>query len=105
MDLPDPHYPGHEYVDVLGADIYLAYGHGYDKRIHDHLLALGGGKPIGITENGEMPNIPVLHEEQPSWVFWATWWGHVDADHGNTDALYNTVYGHESVITLDELPF
>lgn len=97
------YYPGHAYVDVLGCDFYTTYGHSYDKRIHDELRTLGGGKPIAIAENGTMPDIPTLRATQPYWVYWSTWWGFEDAGHGNTDALYTKNYGDPSVITQDEV--
>src|SRR3712207_8347183 len=32
---PDFYYPGHQYVDMLGSDIYTNYGHKYDKHVHE----------------------------------------------------------------------
>jgi mannan endo-1,4-beta-mannosidase len=100
---PSYYYPGHAYVDVLGCDFYLEYGHSYDKRIHDELRTLGGGKPIAIAENGQMPDIPTMRATQPYWVYWSTWWGFESASHGNTDALYTKNYADPSVITQDEV--
>jgi hypothetical protein len=100
---PDEYYPGDEYVDVLGVDIYTEYGHTFDTNVHDSLFSLGGGKPIAITENGEMPDIPAIQDAQPSWVYWATWWGFEDAASGNTDADYASVYGAERTLTQDEV--
>ena len=37
-----------------GVDVYLQYGHAYDARFHDALLALGGGTPIANTDSGLM---------------------------------------------------
>jgi mannan endo-1,4-beta-mannosidase len=101
---PSFYYPGHEYVDVLGCDFYTEYGHKYDKRIHDELRTLGGGKPIGISENGTMPDVPTIRKEQSYWSFWSTWWGFEGSDKGNTDALYKKNYDYPAVITQDELP-
>lgn len=100
---PEFYYPGHAYVDMLGCDFYVNYGHAYDKRIHDALVKLGGGRPLAITECGTMPDIAKLRAEQPYWVYWATWWGFEGADKGNTDALYAANYGHADVLTQDEL--
>jgi mannan endo-1,4-beta-mannosidase len=100
---PDAYYPGHDYVDVLGVDVYLEYGHSFDQYVHDTLLEVGGGRPIAFTENGEMPNIPTLSANQPNWVYWATWWGFEGADSGNTDTLYSTNYDDPRVITQDEV--
>ena len=103
FNLPDRYYPGHNYVDIVGVDVYVEYSHSYDRRVHDALLKLGHGKPIAITENGEMPNISKIKESQPNWVYWVTWMKYETADHGNTDALYRSVYSDPSVITRDEI--
>jgi mannan endo-1,4-beta-mannosidase len=100
---PENYYPGHSYVDVLGCDFYTEYGHAYDKRVHDALRTLGGGKPIAIAENGTMPDLTTLLTEQPYWVYWSTWWGFEGSGKGNTDALYSKNYGLASVITQDEV--
>jgi len=101
---PSYYYPGHEYVDILGCDVYTEYGHSYEKRIHDELRTLGGGKPIGISENGTMPDITKIRQDQPYWAFWSTWWGFEGSGKGNTDDLYKKNYDNEAVITQDELP-
>jgi mannan endo-1,4-beta-mannosidase len=100
---PEYYYPGHQYVDVLGCDFYTEYGHSYDKRVHDALRTLGGGKPIAIAENGTMPDLSTLLTEQPYWVYWSTWWGFEGSGKGNTDALYTKNYGLAAVITQDEV--
>lgn len=101
---PSYYYPGHEYVDVLSVDIYTEYGHKYEKRVHDDLRTLGGGKPIAIAENGTMPDIGAIKADQPYWTYWCTWWGFEGSNKGNTDALYNKNYSDPSVLTRDELP-
>ena len=100
---PDAYYPGDDYVDVLGVDVYLEYGHNFDQYVHDTLLEVGGGRPIAFTENGEMPNIPALSGSQPNWVYWSTWWGFEGADSGNSDTLYATNYDDPRVLTQDEV--
>jgi mannan endo-1,4-beta-mannosidase len=100
---PADYYPGDQYVDVLGVDVYLEYGHNYDQYVHDTLMDVGGGRPIAFTENGEMPNIPNLTAGQPNWVYWATWWGFEGADSGNTSALYDANYNDPRVISQDEV--
>ncbi|HEX3019185.1 MAG TPA: carbohydrate binding domain-containing protein [Chitinispirillaceae bacterium] len=101
---PRYYYPGHRYVDVLGCDVYTNYGHSFAKSCHDSLRAIGEGKPIAITENGTMPvNFDSWRSEQPFWVYWLTWWGFQGDDKGNTKAVYDEVYAHPSVITLDKI--
>lgn len=103
-ELPSYYYPGDKYVDLVGCDFYLNYGHKYDKRCHDILWELGNHKPMAITECGTMPTIPSLRNEQPFWVYWCTWWGFEGTDKGNTDELYTLNYSHPEVITQNEFP-
>jgi mannan endo-1,4-beta-mannosidase len=102
-DDPELYYPGDAYVDVLGVDVYTEYGHSYAQSNHDGLRALAPGKPIAITENGEMPNVPALRGTQPNWVYWSTWWGFETAESGNPDSLYQAVYGDPATLTQSEV--
>jgi len=97
------YYPGDRYVDILGCDVYTEYGHSYSKMNHDDLVNIGGGKPIGFSENGTMPDIASIRTTQPQWAFWCTWWGFEGSGKGNTDALYTKNYSDASVITQDEV--
>jgi hypothetical protein len=99
---PSYYYPGNAYVDVLGCDFYLNYGHSFDQRIHDELRVLGGGKPIAIPENGQMPDITTIRATQPYWVYFSTWHGFESATY-NSDALYTKNYGNAALITQDEV--
>lgn len=63
-------YPGADKVDILAADIY---DNDYKQSYYDSLLALANGKPIGIGENGEMPDIAKLSLTQSKWTFMMTW--------------------------------
>ena len=115
----DSLYPGHKYVDVLGADIYAgSYGQDYQSWIYGKLLSKGEGRPIGITENGRMPHVPSFKYTQPKWTFFCTWWGyevdtlwknayyHPDGyTIQNPDSLYASVYGDPYTITQDEVNF
>lgn len=100
---PSGYYPGPDYVDVVGVDVYVDAGHKYDKRVHDALSTFGGGKPLAITENGQMPDVGTFKSAQPNFVYWATWWGFEKSDKGNTDALYTSNYSDAATITQDEV--
>ena len=115
----DSLYPGHSYVDLLGADIYPgSYGQDYSPWIYQTLLSKAEGRPIGITENGTMPDVPVLKYTQPKWTFFCTWWGYeVDTMWANAyyhpagytiqnpDALYARVYGDPYTLTRERIDF
>jgi len=86
---PTTYYPGHEFVDVLGVDTYIQYGHNFNQYIYDALLRLGGQRPIAFTENGQMPELALLRNTQPRWVYWTTWFGD---ESSSSDDLYRDNY-------------
>jgi mannan endo-1,4-beta-mannosidase len=80
-------YPGHDYVDILAADIYKS---DYKLSHHDELLELADGKPIAIGECGRLPD-PEFFDRQTQWTWfmvWAEWiWRHNEPE--NVRAIYN----------------
>jgi mannan endo-1,4-beta-mannosidase len=90
------YYPGHDYVDVLAADIYK---NDFKQSHHDDLLALGEGKPIALGEVGVIPT-PEIIGQQPHWTWfmcWATWiWKE------NSQETVSALYNSTRVISLDE---
>jgi len=115
----DSLYPGHKYADLLGVDIYAgSYGQDYHPWIYQTLLSKAEGRPIAITENGTMPNVPVLKYTQPKWTFFCTWFKYEvdtmwvnDYYHPagyslqNSDALYKAVYGDSYTLTREQIDF
>ncbi|HSQ42533.1 MAG TPA: glycosyl hydrolase, partial [Fibrobacteraceae bacterium] len=100
----DTLYPGDSLVDVLSVDVYTNSGHEFGQWLHDDLRAKGGGKPIGISENGPMPNITELKATQPYWTFFCTWFNFEDSTY-NSDELYDSVYSDVKVVTQDEINY
>ncbi len=99
-------YPGDNYVDIIGADIYLPAGTYTSNFImFDNLASIFGGKKIiTLSENGPMPDAERLFLERAAWNWFCTWGGSFITDGlSNSAAHINTVFNHEYVITLDEL--
>lgn len=104
-------YPGDEYVDIIGQDVYE------DKHVYSPNNALfteiveysGGKKPIALTENGVVPDIDLMVQTKARWLWFNTWGGdfvHKENKYSEeyTEAeLLKKVYDSEYVITLDEL--
>lgn len=90
-------YPGHNYVDILGTDIYNM---DYEQRDYNELLKLAEGRPIALTEVGELPKAEIL-KAQPQWVWfvvWSNWlWDN------NSRERVNEVYDMQKTLTVDEL--
>lgn len=99
-------YPGDEYVDIIGADIYLPAGNYSSSFImFDNMATLYEGKKIiAMSENGTIPEPQSLFEETAAWSFFATWAGNFITDgQMNSGAHVATAFNHEYVITLDEI--
>lgn len=62
-------YPGAEYVDILGSDVYH---NDYEQKDYNELLNLAKGKIIALTECGELPNSTIL-DAQPKWSWFLVW--------------------------------
>jgi mannan endo-1,4-beta-mannosidase len=66
-------YPGNDYLDILGLDVY---GSDFNQSYYDGLLALSHGKPLVLAEVGNPPTLDIL-EKQPKWGYYVTWAGMV----------------------------
>jgi mannan endo-1,4-beta-mannosidase len=91
-------YPGSNKVDILAADIY---NYDYKQSHQDGLVALGGGKPIAIGENGELPNMSTVSTTQNKWV-WQMTWGKMLNDN-NSNLSIQDFFNHTYAITRDEV--
>jgi len=81
------YYPGPQYVDILGADVYHF---DYEQKDYNSLLALANGKPIALTETGELPT-PLVLSVQPQWCWFMVWtsWLWTDNTRGRVKQVYN----------------
>lgn len=99
-------YPGDDYVDVVGADIYLPPGsYGSNFITFDNLAAIYQGKKIiTLSENGPIPDPEKLFNEEAAWSWFSTWSGNFITDGvSNTDQHIQKLFNHDYVITLDEI--
>jgi mannan endo-1,4-beta-mannosidase len=90
-------YPGGDYVDILGADIYHF---DYEQKDYDELLEVAQGKIIALTETGELPNLQIL-KAQPKWAWFLVWSNFIWTDNkpGRVKEIYNRpeTLSHEDV--------
>ncbi|AMR32968.1 hypothetical protein A0256_16855 [Mucilaginibacter sp. PAMC 26640] len=91
------YYPGANYVDILGADVYHF---DYEQNDYNELLALAAGKPIALTENGELPNATIL-KHQPKWLWFMTWTSWLWTD--NTKERVKEVYALPTTLSHDDV--
>lgn len=100
-------YPGDDYVDIIGADIYLDarnYSAGFS--MFDDLAGIYDGKKlITMSETGTLPDPESLEEEKARWSWFCSWSKEFIMDpEVNEVAELNKVYTSDYVITYDELP-
>ncbi|UII23662.1 glycosyl hydrolase [Fulvivirga ligni] len=100
-------YPGDEYVDIVGADIYLSPGnYSTSFSMFDNIVAqFNGEKIVTLSETGTIPTPTDLENEGAYWNWFCTWEGGFIKDGNyNTQSHLVEVFNHDYVITLDELP-
>ncbi len=90
-------YPGNEYADMLGADVYHL---DYEQKDYNDLLNLAKEKPIALTEVGELPSVDVLNA-QPKWCYFLVWSDWVISH--NTKQQVKDVYSLPQVVTHDNI--
>ena len=106
-------YPGDEYVDIAGIDLY-PMGRCYGTQANAFLKAAeltGGTKPVMLSEYGSLPDPDRMDIENLKWLGCIVWEGQYLTDEaGNYSEEYidkealQRFYDSGLVITLDELP-
>lgn len=107
-------YPGDEYVDIVGFDIYPAEQDSSSQKDYFDFLAECSptrSKIIAETENGSMFDPELAFNEGARWSFFATWGGEFTigkdlrlSGQYTTLDMWNKIYNSDRVLTLDELP-
>lgn len=100
-------YPGDEYVDILGADIYTSNGDFSSQILTYNAIKdkFQGRKLITLSENGPVPDPDNLVADRAHWSWFMPWWGYFIRD-GIVNPLshWQKVMNHSYVITRDEMP-
>lgn len=100
-------YPGDEYVDIIGADIYLEdQNYSASFSLFDDMAGIHEGQKIlTMSETGTIPDPDALDEQRSRWSWFCVWSGGFITDGVKNEVTHiNEVYNHEYVITFDELP-
>jgi len=91
------YYPGADYVDILGADVYHF---DYEQSDYNELLNVANGKIIALTENGELPRQEIL-KAQPQWSWFMVWTSWLWTD--NTKDRVKEIYNLPQTLNHDEV--
>ncbi|WP_187263493.1 glycosyl hydrolase [Pontibacter beigongshangensis] len=102
----DAWYPGDNYVDIVGRDIYKDGDHSSHAIEFNNLNALYGGKKmIALSEVGSFPDADNLVKDGAAWSWYMPWYGkHTRESQFNPVSLWQKMFSHDYVITLDEMP-
>lgn len=101
-------YPGSNYVDIAGIDVYPIAYYGFHQPQEDTyagmfelMKQIAPGKMIALAECSALPNPHKLAKDGPPWLYCLPWYG-IGAQQAADWA--KATYGHEHFITLDQLP-
>lgn len=104
-------YPGDEYVDIIGEDIYADSGDtSSQSRRFYRAMEDSQNKMICLSENGVIPDIDNMLDDNIMWSWFGTWNGSYIqineklSDKSTPVEIIKKVYNHSRVITLSELP-
>lgn len=92
-------YPGDDYVDVIGWDVYVPSHTSTDyKAEYEELMQnTGSGKVAALTEVGILPDVELLQESRVPWAYYMTWSkefciGEEHNDNAELQKLYSSAY-------------
>jgi mannan endo-1,4-beta-mannosidase len=99
-------YPGANYVDISGIDIYGVDPQNDETPYWDYFKAMeqvSPGKMLALCECDAIPNPDKMVEgKSPTWLYALPWWG---CPHPRRSVPWaRFTMGHDCVVTLDELP-
>ncbi|MDR2599973.1 MAG: beta-mannosidase [Oscillospiraceae bacterium] len=100
-------YPGDEYVDIIGEDIYTTP---YDyssksSRFFEAAEYTDAKKIIVLSENGELFDPDLAMRDGARWGYWCVWNGEfTTTEQHTTNEMLIHVYNHRFVLTLEDLP-
>ncbi len=94
------YYPGPDYVDIIGCDIYPSKDTlvVFRKEWYDQIVELAGDIPVALSEGSILPDSSVL-EEQPRWA-WFMGWGNMIFQ--NPPERIKSFYDSERTISAEE---
>ena len=102
-------YPGDEYVDIIGEDIYPGT-RDYSAQSSKYLEATDcspNGKIVALTENGCLFDLDKAFDANTAWSYFGTWSGEfcISSSEKYTEkSMWQKVYNSDYAVTLSSLP-
>jgi mannan endo-1,4-beta-mannosidase len=102
----DAWYPGDEYVDIIGRDIYKDGDHSsHFGEFSDMNVRYGQKKMITMSECGSFSDVDNLVRDGAGWLYYMPWYGKFTTESTyNPLTLWKKMFAHSYVITLNEMP-
>lgn len=106
------YYPGDEYVDIMGYDVYADAGdYSSKKEYYDYTKSsTSTNKIVAMTENGTLFDPDTAMNDGTRWSYFATWNGEFTLKDMQLPGEYTSmemwekIYTNDRVLTLKELP-
>jgi mannan endo-1,4-beta-mannosidase len=95
-------YPGDDYVDMIGLDIYTDPSSSMSGEWYDILAEYNGRKMIALSESGTLPNVAAMNTYNIAWSYFSMWKDDFLDDF--TAQQVQTLLNDGRIITLNELP-
>ena len=95
-------YPGNDYVDIIGVDIYEDNTDAKARQYQAALDLCGGKKLVTISECGNIPDPEKCLDAAQAWSWFMVW----PSDKGwplNTNNYWKNLMGSDKVLTREEL--
>ena len=100
-------YPGGEYVDIVGTDIYPETNvHASQLTTFNKVKAIvNNHKMIALSECGGIPDPDLMFQNGDTWLWFMPWYGeHTRDDKHNGSTYWKTLFANPQVITRDLMP-
>ncbi len=101
-------YPGDDYVDVIGVDIY---NNSNDQKSNINYFSkivteMGSKKLLAITENGPIPDVDSMATDEAVWSWWMPWYNTWSSGFLNqtADAVWTKNLSDPRIISLSDMP-
>ena len=106
------YYPGDEYCDIIGFDVYADKGDYSSKKWYYDFTkdCASSNKIVAMTENGTLFDPDAAMADGTRWSYFATWNGEFTVKDAQLSGEYTSldmwekIYNHDRVLTLKELP-